>query len=51
MNACAEEAYESEHVPNYIKKLHAILDAKYEKSDVNKVMENKCQYLTQIQRN
>ena len=35
----------------YSEGLHVILDAKYETSDLNKVMENQCQYLTEVQRN
>ena len=47
----AEEVYEQEHVRTSTKQLHVVLDAKYEKADFNKVMENQCQYLTEIQRN
>ena len=32
------------------KLLRVILDAKYEKSDLHKVMENQCQHLTMTQR-
>ena len=45
-NAYAEEVYKSKHVHTYTKLLRVILDAKYEKSDLNKVMENQCQHLT-----
>ena len=37
-----EEVYESEHVHTATKQLRVILYAKYEKSDLNKVMENQC---------
>ena len=50
-NVYAEEVYESEHVRTATKRLHVILDAKYEKSYLHKVMENRCQYLTMTQRN
>ena len=33
------------------KQLHVILDAKYKKTDLHKVMENQCQHLTMTQRN
>ena len=46
-----EEVYESEHIRTAIKKSRIILDAKYEKSDLHKVMETQCQNLTMTQRN
>ena len=51
MNAYAEELNEPEQVPTSNKLLHVILDAKYEKEDLNKVVENQCQHLTEVQRN
>ena len=50
-NAYVKELYESEHVRTAEKRLHVILDAKYEKEDLHKVMENQCQHLTTTQRN
>ena len=50
-NAYVEEVYESQHVRTATKRLRVILDAKYEKSDLHKVMENQCQHLTMTQRN
>ena len=50
-NAYAEEVYESEDVRTATKRLHIILDAKHEKPDLHKVMENKCQHLTMTQCN
>ena len=37
-NAYAEEIYESKHVRTTTKQLRVILDAKYEKANLNKVM-------------
>ena len=42
-NSYTEEIHESEHVKNDPKLLRLILDAKYEKENLHKVMENKCQ--------
>ena len=50
-NSYVEEVYESEHVLTATKQLRVILDAKYEKLDLHKVMENQCQHLTISQRN
>ena len=50
-NAYFKEVYESEHVRTATKLLRVILYAKYEKSDLHKVMENQCQHLTMTQRN
>ena len=50
-NDYVEEVYESEHVGTATKRLRLILDAKYEKADLHKVMENQCQYLAITQRN
>ena len=33
------------------KLLRVVLDARYEKADINKVMETKCQHLTMTQQN
>ena len=43
--------YESEHVRTATKRLRVILDARMEKSDLHKVMENQCQNLTTTQHN
>ena len=43
-NAYVKEVYESEHVHTATKRLSVIIDAKYEKADLNKVMENQCQH-------
>ena len=48
-NSYAEEIYESEHVCTADEQLRIILDAKYEKVDLNKAMENQCQNLTETQ--
>ena len=50
-NAYIEEVYEPEHVRTINKLLRVILDAKYKKGDLHKVMENQCQHLTVTQRN
>ena len=44
MNSYADEGYELGQVRTSTKKLRTILDAKYEKSDLNKVMKNQCQH-------
>ena len=51
MNSYADEGYELGQVRTSTTKLRTILDAKYEKSDLNKVKENQCQHLTEVQRN
>ena len=50
-NAYVEELYESEHVCTATEQLRVILDAKYEKADLHKVMENQCRHLPMTQRN
>ena len=50
MNAYAEEIRESEKVRNSTKWLRVILDYKYKKSDLNEVMKNQVQNLTETQR-
>ena len=50
-DAYVKELYESEHALTDTKLLHIILDAKYKKSDLHKVMETQCQILTMTQRN
>ena len=50
-NAYVEEVYESEHEPTATERLNVILDAKYEKENLHKVMENQYQHLTMTQRN
>ena len=37
-----KELYESEHACTAIEQLHVILDAKYKKANLHKVMENQC---------
>ena len=39
-NSYVEEVYDSDQLRNAKKRLRIILDAKYEKSDLHKVMEN-----------
>ena len=46
-----KELYKSEHIRTSTKRLRLILDSKYEKSDLHKVMEAQCQHLTMTQRN
>ena len=50
-NAYVEDVYDSEHICTATKRLRVILDAKYEKADLHKVMENQCQNLTMTQHN
>ena len=50
-NAYVKEVYESEHLRSATKRLRVILDAKYEKVDLHKVMETQCQHLTMTQYN
>ena len=40
-----------EQFRNSTKQLRVLLDAKYEKSDLNKVTENQFQHLTEVQHN
>ena len=40
-----------EHVHTSTKQLNVVLDDKYEKADLNKVMENQFQHLTETQYN
>ena len=47
----AEKIHEFEQVHTSTKQLHTISDAKYEKEDLNKVMENQYQHLTEVQCN
>ena len=51
MNVYAEEINKSEHVRTDTKRLPILLDAKYKKEYLNKVMNNQCQHLTETQRN
>ena len=51
IDAYVEEVYKSEHIRTATKRLRLILYAKYENSDLHKVMENKCQHSTMTQRN
>ena len=50
-NTYVKEVYQSEHVRTATKRLRVILDAKYEKSDLHKFMENQCQHLKTTQHN
>ena len=50
-NSYVKEVYELEHVHTSTKQLNVILDAKYEKADLHKVMETQCQNLTTTQHN
>ena len=50
-NTYIEELYDSEHFRITTKLLRVILDAKYEKTDLNKVMETQCQHMTITKRN
>ena len=50
-NVYVEEVYESEHVCTSTIWLCVILDAKYEKPYLHKVMETQCRNLTMAQRN
>ena len=49
--AYAEEIHESEQSHNSIQRLCVILDTKYKKANLNKVMKNQCQHLIEVQRN
>ena len=51
MNAHTEEVNEQEKVRTSTRRLLIILDAKNEKADLNKVMENQCQHMIEVQRN
>ena len=46
-----EKINTSKEVCTFTKLLDVILDAKYKKSDLNKVMKNLCQHLTKAHRN
>ena len=46
-----KEVYESYHINTATKRLSVILDAKYKRGDLHKVMENQCQNLTTTQLN
>ena len=50
-DAYVEEVYESEYVRTATKRLRVILDAKYGKYNLHKVMETQCQHLKMTQRN
>ena len=49
MKHYAEEIHESEQVRTHTKQLRTILDAKYEKADLNKVTKSQCQHLKETQ--
>ena len=51
MNAYPGEINESEQFLTYTKQLCVILDAKYERVDLDKVMKNLCKHLTEMKRN
>ena len=46
MHAYLEEVLKLEHISNYNKNLHTILDSKYDNVDLNKFMKEQCQHLT-----
>ena len=50
-DAYVKEVFESEHVRTAKKLLHVMLNAKYEKSDLHKVMETQFHHLTMTQFN
>ena len=50
-NSYTEEIHELKQVRSSNKQFYVILDAKYENSDLNKVMKNKCQHFMETQRN
>ena len=49
-NAYTEEIHESGQVRTYTKQLRVILDDKYEKEELYKVMKNQCQTFTETKR-
>ena len=49
--AYVKEIYESKHVSSATKRLCVILDEKYEKLYLHKVMETHCQHLTMTKHN
>ena len=51
MNDYEEEIHEPEQVHTSTKQPHGILYAKRKKADLNKVTENQCHHLIEIQRN
>ena len=51
MNVHVEEIIELENIPSLTKILWTILDEKYEKSDLNIVMNEQCQHLLEDKRN
>ena len=51
MNAYEEDVHEPEKIQTTTELLRVILDAKYEKAHLNRVMENQCQQLKEAQRN
>ena len=50
-DANIKEVYESKHIRTATKRLRVILDAKYEQSDLHKVLETQFQHLTITQSN
>ena len=48
-NAYSEEVYGFEHIFTATKQLRVILDVKYEKWDLHKVMKTQCQHMTVTQ--
>ena len=51
INDNSEEINKSEEVGTSTKQLSVVLDAKYKKAYLNKMMKNQCQNLTEKQRN
>ena len=51
MNSCIDEVHELEQLRTSTKRLRTILDAKYEKADLNKVLKNQRKHLIEEQFN
>ena len=51
MNAYSKEVNELEHFLTSNQQSHEILDYKYENAVLNRVTQNECQNLTEVQRN
>ena len=51
MNSCIDEVHELEQLRTSTKRLRTILDAKYEKADLNKVLKNQRKHLIEEQCN
>ena len=51
INVYADKINETEQVRTSTKQLSVILDDKYKKEDLNKVIQNQCKHLTETQHN